>query len=424
MASTTLVVHGRPDLVYASPADWIAWDCQAHWNKGGGRPDPNHQPPNTLVPNTAHTHVVPHAPLLAELSTPITIPIDFKLFHCAGKLAPPDYVWCFFATQAGQVHVPVIMDTPGPYVGDPEGLVTFKAHVEIDPALGSKHGWFSVYIGCRTFFDTGATTDCNCALNFFSMVDPSVPEPIYGEDTATLTAKGTVVAPDHPQVFQATVMRTADLLTDPKATVTLIEMCLKGFSKPMMLGTASYNYGADPHFPEGGYQVIVNPDLHMGIPGTPLNIVKSSPVAGGSSNQDLLDPAVLASFPPPMGLTEHQRRLMFVWFVSTGNGFTDQNGNHIPAGEDFRILFTVVVTVGADVTPSPQPDPMPMPDPAPTPVPPTPTPTPTPTPMPDDDGPIKGTIHKRPDGTICVCATSLDAFVETNKDGFLCLVLG
>jgi hypothetical protein len=304
----------------------------------------------------AHTHLAPHAPLLAEINGPITIPFDIKLFHTAGKLLPDQgFLWGFYNTVSGQVPITTIsMITPGPYVGDPNGLLTWSGQFTIDPNVDPsipKWGWFSVVLALRTFYDNGDFIDNQAGLEFWSTVNPTLPDPPLGEDVPCITSRGTAVTANHAQVYGANIMRTADHNFDPNATFTLINMILNGFDTPTTLQTASYSYGPDPNFPPGSgtYQVLLDPDLHMGIPGTPLAF-KSSPVAGGSTNTDTFDPAVFAASPTPMGLQPGQHRLMLLWGVTTGTGFTDQYGNAIPGGEILRTLLSVIVEVG-DVPP-------------------------------------------------------------------------
>lgn len=349
-AAQPLVVHEDPQGVtaYASPADWPWMTGQGHWKATGAAPNPV----GPLVPGIAHTHTEGHFPIWAELGAgPITVPISFKLFQTAGHLA---MIQADFLGPEGPVRIPTIFtDRPLPLVGDPNGLVSVDGHLTFDPAVGFAkgavvpHGWFNIRIFTRTGYSNGDTMDTEFIVPFFSVLDPSVPEPHYAEGVQNFSARAVATTPFNTVFFgtQLTEFRGSDR---PHGAYLPI---LAPFNTPKVVFPLTYNYAnLFTLFPS--YELRLDPNFHMGIAGQ-LIASTATNRAGGISNVDTLDPVVIAASTPPMGATPGKHRLFFLWNQDTGAGSPGYAPN-----ERLTTIVGVEVAIGENPVPA---DPPPAP---------------------------------------------------------------
>ena len=357
-----LVIHNAPQGVatYPDSTSWPAISGQCHWVPGDGTPTT--QPPDTLVPDMAHTHAdfANGFPVWAELGNQtITIPITIQLFHTAGRVIM--VTGNYGSTVDYAVYTPTVMDTPGPWVGDPNGLVKYNGHITINLAQAiangvnpeeiPKHGWGTIVLFARTAYDNGDLMDNETVVPVYSMVDTTAPEAQLGEGGISLGSKCTdVVAHDanESNIFgiQLTAFRDQSL------------PLLAPFSAPLVTKAFGYNYSFDaggsggpglkqtvPTFIDGTYQLFVDNDFHMGVAGA-LN-VPPTVVTQSIGNFDTLDPLWISQQTQPMGFGPNKHRLTFQWIVNTGaNGFVDQYGNQEPPNKELRSLLSVNVTIG------------------------------------------------------------------------------
>ena len=322
---------------YDDPSQWPFIDAQGHWVPGGG--SPTVQPPNTLVPNMAHSHIGFHTPIWGELGNEnITLPFTLKLFHCAGKIVEvsAEYIGALFPKPIYTITTEQSL----PIIGDPNGLVqvngtfTFNLADGLDAGV-SKHGWASVLVQSTVSFDNGDILKLQFTQSFYSVIDTTVPETRISEGGINVSAKAFGVrAGDGNGVF-------GTHLTEFRGLIPI----LVPFNTPQSTDVFAYNYGIDPNLPEGVYELRIDPDLHMGVPGT---LVTTTRLAGNDGNFDVLDPVQIAASIPPMGYetTPGKHRLSFDWIRDVPNGFTDQNGVVRVAGQQLRSLLNIDVYIG------------------------------------------------------------------------------
>lgn len=341
-------IHGAPQGVtrYLSVADrpWLTGQC--HW-KGTG---PDTLPKSPLVPGIAHTHIEAYPPIWAELgSGPVTIPITLRLFQTAGKLT---IVLAEFEGVNGPVAMAdVVLDQPLPLVGDPHGLVSLTGHVTFDPATGTDtipvHGWFNTKLFARTVYDNGDVLDTQFWVPYFSMVNPAVPEPAYGEGLMELAAKCTIESKDIENGGMG------QHLTEVRGTESQARgylPILAPFATPITIFPLTYNYKALPTT-VGLYELRLDANFHMGLPGTLIATTATELPNGGVSNVDVLDPVVIAASTAAMGTTPGKHRLVAMWDQDTGAGSPGFAPN-----ERLVSLLGFEVTIG----PNPQPPPPPL----------------------------------------------------------------
>ena len=357
----SLPIHNAPQgkNAYASAAEWPAISGQCHWTPGDGSPAVD--PPNTLVHDMAHTHAEFDAvPIWAELGNQsITLHVTVQLFHTAGSVG---IVQGVYYGQQGQQVIPVVMDTLGPWTGDPNGLVKYHGSMTINlydavgPAVAFPvHGWGGVGLFTRTAFLNGDQLDNETLVPFYSVVDPNAPEQTPAEGTIPLGVKCFALAHDanESDIFgtQVTAARDQSL------------PLLAPFTAPLVSKISGYNYSFDaggangPGLPNskgiipsdgktGTYNLLVDNDFHMGVPGT-LNVPQTVVLADGINNFDTLDPLFISQQTSPMGFAPTKHRLTFQWIVNTGpNGFVDQYGHQEPANKELRSLLSVTVAIG------------------------------------------------------------------------------
>jgi hypothetical protein len=308
---------------------------QSHWKPGGG--SPNVQPPNTLIPDTAHTHIECNLPHEAEITAPVTVPCRFVLFHTAGKigLAQGDLVSDFHFDDPAVTF---------PLVGDPNAVLTWNFHVTFDPTIVKEsspvpaRGWFGIRFMCRTGFNNGDSIDTQISWAAYSMRDPRAPEAPLAEPGINLGSRAIPVSSRDTEsnAFGIHLVEVRDQAIPLFAS----------FNTPIILAVASYSYGPEINLPAGEYKLLVDPDLHRAISGGQMSF-KASPAAGGSMNIDPLDPVQIDASLPPVGFAAHHHRISLLWSVGTDPSKTirgDRGGMIAPNQEVFALLnFEVMI---------------------------------------------------------------------------------
>lgn len=355
-------IHGAPQGVtaYTSTLDrpWVTGQC--HWKDTG--PDPN--PVGPLVPGITHTHIEAYPPIWAELGPgPVTMAFTLRLFKTPGKLT--GLIGEFLGPYGPVPMSEVVTDTPLPLVGDPEGLVSMTGHVTFDPALATlpvtwpdghvsvqrdipEHGWFNTRLWVRTEFDNHDMLDTQLAIPFFSVLNPAMPEPLYGEGTMQFAAFCSIQSPDVEKVenggFGAHVTEIRGTDGQARGFVPILSQS----NDPFTVFTETYNYKALPTlFP--AYELRLDPNFHMGIAGT-LLATKSVDIPNGVSNTDVLDPVVIAASVAPMGGTPGKHRIFAIWDQDTKSGSPGFAKN-----ERLVSLLGFEVAIGPNPHPAPPP---------------------------------------------------------------------
>jgi hypothetical protein len=277
------------------------------------------------------------------------------------------------------------MDDPTvtwPLVGDPTNVLQFYFHATFDPTIVSTtspvpaHGWFYFRFMCRTAFDDHDLMDTQIMWSAYSMRDPRQPEAALGEAGINLGSRAVVVSSRDTEadVYGIHLVEVRDTVIPLYAS----------FRTPIVLTAASYSYGPDINLPAGEYKVLVDPDLHRAISGSPLSF-KTSPAAGGSMNSDALDPALIDSSLPPVGFAAHHHRISLLWSVSTDptNFIHGDHGGLIAPNQEIFALLNFEVAIGDNPQSAPAPAPTPT---APSPAPTTPAPVAPSAPVPDPGG--------------------------------------
>jgi hypothetical protein len=342
----SLVVHNGASVgktIYNGPSEWPMLDAQTHWVPADGSPAID--PPNTLTHDMGHTHVGVKGPLYAELNGPVTETVSFKLFHTKGKIA---MVWAFFAGPCGQQPIGVRLDKALPLVGDPNGLVTMTGTLTFDPNNGlgvclPKHGWFSVLVNARTIVDNKDQYDTTNTMSYYSTIDLTKPEAPLNEAGIALSAKSQNVSSHASTVVNVYGIQLVEFREMVPIFVPL--------TKPTTLHNISYAYGYDHNLPFGQYELDLDPDLHMGVPGTPLSF-KANAATGGTENFDVIDPAVLNNSTAPMGYAPGFHKLLFAWVQPTGTApIAAATGGTIAP----NILLKTLLAFDVQVVPTGQP---------------------------------------------------------------------
>ncbi len=342
-------IHGYPGkAVYLNTTEWPPIDFQVHWKPGnnGANVCPSGM---TLAPGLAHTHIQVTAPFWAELGAndTITLPLVFKLFCTAGEivLAGAEFQGDWGSKEINDSQGNSRLSIPGqsyPYhiAGSPSGLVQFPASLTFNLSDGLDvgiplHGWARISIYVRVHYDNGDEITETAFLPFYSMINPSAPERPLNEAGINLAVHGVVVsAADGDTAFQTQ-------LTEFKSMFPI----LTPIRTPQVTDVFAYNYANLSLFPFTQYQMLIDPDFHMGIPGT----VQPTLLLGTIGNIDTLKPATIAASIPPMGLPPNVHRLGFSWVVDTGNGFQAPQGL-MSTGERLVTLITFPITIGPNPT--------------------------------------------------------------------------
>ncbi len=335
---------------------------QTHWKPGGG--SPSVQPPDTVTPDLAHTHIECNLPHEAEMTGPVTVPCRFVLFHTAGKII----------LAQGDLVSNLSMDDPAvtfPLVGDPNSVLQFYFHATFDPTIVKDsspvpaHGWFYFRLMCRTAFNDHDLMDTEMMWSAYSMRDPRQPEAPLAEAGINLGSRAVAVSArdSEADVYGIHLVEVRD---------TAIPLYAP-FRTPITLTVASYSYGPDVRLPAGQYKLLVDPDLHHSVTGTSVSF-KSAPAAGGSVNTDTLDPVAIDTSLQPVGFSAHHHRLSLLWSVATDptNFIQGDHGGLIAPNQQIFALLNVEVAIGDNpqsVPPAPTPTPTPAPAPSPTPAP-------------------------------------------------------
>ncbi len=369
-SAQSLPIHNAPQGVasYASPADWIPVSGQCHWVPGDG--SPMVMPPDTLTMDMAHTHAEVVAPIWAELGAgPITIPLTLQLFHTAGAIGIVEII---YNGPNGQQGADVVMDEPGPYVGDPNGLVKYTGHFVFDPASPAavyagypQHGWMSIMLFTRTGYLNGDVLDNETVIPFYSVMDVSQPEVTSAENAIPITAK--CAAASHGQ-------NESDLFGEHLVEIRDQQIpLLAPFAAPVIEHVFGYSYGFDHNIPAAdfSYAALYDNDFHNGIPGSVLTSTED----GNIGNYDILDPLVLAGSPSPAGFAPGQHRITVFWDATIAHDFLNQLGTTTPGGLELRALLSFKMRVGPNpvgCTPATCPAGVPPPTPPPPPPPPPP----------------------------------------------------
>jgi hypothetical protein len=355
---------------------------QAHWKSVGADGNPSPDPPFTLSHDLAHAgHLGCNFPLYAETDgRSFTVPCRIMLFHTAGAIKDPGngrLVW-------GD-RVTATFDTPvgdGPLVGDPAGLKSWFFHATFNPLPAGDdsvltpvplHGWFVWRLTYRTFFDNGDLGNTEPMWSAYSVIDPSQPEHVRSEYSRPLIAARTygIGATDPSDTWGISTVESSD------------DQCLPFWapiSTPRVCQVLSYMYNPAPLL--GTYELLLDPDFHVGVPGTRL-ATRATTSTSGIGNFDFIDPLVISKSTPPMGYPlDGTHKLCATWHEASDpvNPTLGLHGGFIAPNEESIALlcFDVKVgpnPVGCDVVTCPV-------DGRPTPEPPSPPPPPPSPPMP------------------------------------------
>lgn len=353
-----LTIHGAPQGVttYATPAAWPPLSGQCHWKAPG--PDVN--PDGPLVPGIAHTHIEGHFPIWAQLPAgPVTVPISVVLFHTKGAIYG----------VGGQIMGPrgpvdmteVVIDQPLPIRGDPNGVVSFTGHATFDPALSFTrgessdgplertiplHGWFNTRVMARTIYDDGEVVDTQLWIPYFSMLDPSQPEPGIGEGTMQLRAGCSVGG--------VTTEGFGEHVTEIRGTEAIARgylPILAPINEPFVIYPLTYNYKALQMFPH--YDLRLDLNLHMGVAGSVLASTQTEIPGQGVSNVDMLDPVVIAASTPQMGTTPGKHKIAALWEQESGPQGSPGLAGGFPPNERLVSLLVFEVAIGDHPTSAP-----------------------------------------------------------------------
>jgi len=375
-------IHNAPQGVtaYADPSQWPFISGQCHWAPSNN-PVPNGNPNPTL----GHTHVEVNAPLWAEIgSQTLTIPITVRLFKTTGKIVAvwaehsSDIVW----DATGTTQMPDLS-------GDPNGLKTWTGHLTYDPLVDKKdgygpaplHGWFGLRFFARTAFDNGDQMSyALLSVPIYSIVDVTAPERIpSGSEGIDLrasctpfTSRDTPIGSNGSGIVQ---------IRDQSVPV------LAPMTAPVAIFSDTYNYGPNG-LPPATYQLFLDSDLHMNIPGTLLVQTDINANDKGTENGDVLDPAIVAASTPPMGFAPNEHRLSFTWKNPTGNGGPGFDNLVFQPNETLVALLVLKVKTAGSVVPSANFPPAPVINQAPLPQPPPPVPQPPPPVMQPPPSPV------------------------------------
>lgn len=350
LVSSTLAaqtIHGAPQGVtqYTDPSQWPFISGQCHW--APERLDP-------LDLTLGHTHIEASVPIWGELGgAPITVPVTVRLFRTAGKIVN---VW---ADHAGDHTNDVIWDRlpdgtipTFPLQGDPNGLKTWTGHVILDPFGDYKdgvggfpaHGTFGERFYARTVFDNGDQMSyALLSVPMYSVIDPTQPEvaPPGGSSffRASCTPFSPGTTPDGSNGSGIVEVPTGQTLP-----------IFAPIAEPVTVSTNAYNYGPN-EVPPSVYELRLDSDLHMNVPGV-LLVQNTIPFDDkGTFNSDTIDPAVLAASTPPMGFTPGWHRLSFTWKNESGKGGVNSGGYTVPPNETMVALLVVKVKVDPSVAP-------------------------------------------------------------------------
>jgi hypothetical protein len=341
------IIHNAPQGVtaYANASEWPFLSGQCHWA-------PSNSPvlegnPN---PTLGHTHVEVSAPIWAELGAQtVTIPITVRLFHTAGRIIN---VWAEHSND-------VVWDATGTtdlpdMVGDPEGLKTWTGHVTYDPLLDKHdgygpapvHGWFGLRFFARTRFDNGDLMAYTLlTVPIYSTINPLAPERVVGgaegidlrASCTPFTERDTPAGSNGSGISQ---------VRDQSLPI------LAPISSPMLVQSATYNYGRNG-LPPSTYQLVLDADLHMNVPGTLLVQSDINRDDAGTSNADTIDPSMVAASKSPMGFAPGEHRLSFTWKNGSGAlGGTNGGGTEVQPNETLVTLLVVKIKTAPGVVPS------------------------------------------------------------------------
>jgi len=340
-------IHNAPQGVaaYADPSEWPFLSGQCHW-----APSNNPVPEGNPSPTLGHTHVEVNAPIWAELgATTVTMPITVRLFHTSGRIVS---VWAEHSND-------VIWDATGTtdlpdMTGDPNGLKTWTGHVTYDPLLDKKdgygpapvHGWFGLRFFARTRFDNGDLMVYTLlTVPFYSTINPLAPERVLGgiegidlrASCTPFTTRDTPAGSNGSGISQ---------VRDQSLPI------LAPISTPMLVKSSTYNYGRNG-VPPSTYELFLDSDLHMNVPGTPLVQSDLNRDDAGTDNADTIDPSTLAASKPPMGFAPNEHRLSFTWKNGSGPlGGQNGAGTTVQPNETLVTLLVVKVKTAPGVVPS------------------------------------------------------------------------
>lgn len=330
-----------PDIVGAA---WPWSSSQCHWKNSGPTPNPD----GPIFDGLRHTHVEGWFPHRAKLGAGlVTVPIAIKLFKTAGQVN--FVVGEFMGPQGAIPFTSVTMDQPFPLRGDPNGVVTFTGHATFDPSLATAtiplHGAFNTRIWTRTEYDDHSSATTEHWVDYYSILDPTKPEPGVGEGFMEFAAKVEAVSPDNESGAYG------NQLTEFRGTESIARAWVPNlvpFNTPYTVFPLTYNYKAIPASFRSFYELRLDPDFHMGIPGTVLASTSTELPNGGVSNVDVLDPTIIAASTPPMGATPGTHRLAFLWLIDTKAGGFGYGPNQ-------RLVSIMVIEVKIGPNPIPVP---------------------------------------------------------------------
>lgn len=322
-----------------------AISLQMHWKASSLTPNPV----GPLVPGISHTHIQGKFPIWAELGGgPITRAFTLLQFETVGKIV---LVGAQFMGANGPMDFSqCVVDQPLPFVGNPAGITTITGHVTFDPALTAKgvrtdrgemadaiteHGFFNTRIYARVLFDDGTTGDLEAWIPYYSVLNPTVPETGLGEGLMSFVAKARIEVPGNVSGsfgLQLTEFRGTEGIERGYVPI------LAPFNAAQTIYPFGYNYLAIPPTFDQTYELRLDGDFHMGVPGTVIDSTEMQLPNGQLSNVAVLDPTVIAASKAPMGTTPGKHRLIAMWSVDTKDGAPGYAPNQ-------RLVTVIVIEV-------------------------------------------------------------------------------
>lgn len=275
-------IHGHPQKTdYNDSSEWPTVSFQGHWTGPGLTPMPMAD-----QPGVAHTHIDIKAPVYAEVDAPFVCQFTVKLFHTQGHFGGfytsliRDIVW----DETGNSTVPT-------FIGDPMGLVQKSGHFTVDLAMptyypNKLHGWAGIMLTGVTGYSNGDVVFTSANVPFFSMLNPALPEPPFGNGggpvlwTQVQVANTTVIPPaTSPVNYGATLVEVGNEVLDfiPIAPI----------SAPWHTNVGTNGYG-NADLPPADFEQRFGVDFHAGIAGT---VVQTATGLSTIARPVTLDPA-------------------------------------------------------------------------------------------------------------------------------------
>jgi len=293
-------LHGHPQKTdYKDDgSDWPILSSQGHWRPGNDMPSTFPIIPigiSTADPSIAHTHIDIKVPLFGEITGPLKLNCTIKAFHTKGSLSG-------IYSPLGQIRDVIYEDTgtstPPSMIGDPMGVKQWNVNFIFDPHLVRPtfpptntvppHGWFTLDIAIKTFFDNGDILQVEALRTMYSMLDPTAPEvgiPDAGLQNGTACAVNNKRFKFPPETGLINLYGS-QMGQSFSTTVGMIP--LAPIQEPWSFAGFFYSYAqlegvpsGKFKFPDGTFALRKDLDLHNGIPG--IDIVPSQHFQGNTS---------------------------------------------------------------------------------------------------------------------------------------------